>query len=104
MAYAVQATTHYQTYLERPPGADLPPKKVCNLDPMAPRSRHITGGSQQGAYFPSGLDEQPSVGPPPTRIVGASEWPAAAALSGFSAGAGVCQAFPPPLPNESKAT
>ena len=50
------------------------------------------------------VDEQPSVGPPPTRIVGASEWPAAAALSGFSAGAGVCQAFPPPLPNESKAT
>ncbi len=39
MAYAVQATTHYQTYLERPPGADLSPKKVCNLDPMAPRSR-----------------------------------------------------------------
>jgi len=39
MAYAVQATTHYQTYPERPPGADLPPKKVCNLDPMAPRSR-----------------------------------------------------------------
>ena len=48
--------------------------------------------------------QQPSVGPPPTRIVGANEWPAAAALSGFSAGAGVCQAFPPPLPNESKAT
>ena len=39
MAYAVQALTHYQTYPERPPGADLPPKKVCNLDPMAPRSR-----------------------------------------------------------------
>jgi len=39
MAYAAQATTHYQTYPERPPGADLPPKKVCNLDPMAPRSR-----------------------------------------------------------------
>ncbi len=39
MAYAVQATTHYQTYLERPPGADRPPKKVCNLDPMAPRPR-----------------------------------------------------------------
>ena len=39
MAYAVQATTHYQTYLERPPGADLHPKKVNNLDPMAPRSR-----------------------------------------------------------------
>ena len=38
-AYAAQATTHYQTYPERPPGADLPPKKVCNLDPMAPRSR-----------------------------------------------------------------
>ena len=35
-AHAVQATTHYQTYPERPPGADLPPKKVCNLDPMAP--------------------------------------------------------------------
>jgi len=40
-AYAVQATTHYQTYPERPPGADLPSKKVCNLDPMAPRSRQI---------------------------------------------------------------
>jgi hypothetical protein len=39
MAYAVQALTHYQTYPERPPGAELPPKKVCNLDPMAPRSR-----------------------------------------------------------------
>ena len=33
------ALTHYQTYPERPPGADLPPKKVCNLGPMAPRSR-----------------------------------------------------------------
>ena len=39
MAYAAQATTHYQTYPESPPGADLPPKEVCNLDPMAPRSR-----------------------------------------------------------------
>jgi hypothetical protein len=39
MTYAVQATTHYQTYPERPPGADLPPKKVCNLDPVAPRPR-----------------------------------------------------------------
>ena len=38
-AYAAQATTHYQTYPEKPPGADLPPKKVGNLDPMAPRSR-----------------------------------------------------------------
>ena len=38
-AYAVQATTHNQTSTERPPGADLPPKKVGNLDPMAPRSR-----------------------------------------------------------------
>ena len=38
-ARAVQATAHYQTYPERRPGADLPPKKVCNLDPMAPRSR-----------------------------------------------------------------
>ena len=38
-AHALQALTHYQTYPERPPGADLPPKKVCNLDPMAPRSR-----------------------------------------------------------------
>ena len=35
-AYAVQALTHYQTYLARPPGADLHPKKVNNLDPMAP--------------------------------------------------------------------
>ena len=39
MAYAVQATTYHQTYLQRPPGADQPPKKVCNLGPMAPRSR-----------------------------------------------------------------
>ena len=39
MPYAVQALTHYQAYPERPPGADQPPKKVCNLDPMAPRSR-----------------------------------------------------------------
>ena len=38
MACAVQVLTHYQTYPERPPGADHPPKKVCNLDPMAPRS------------------------------------------------------------------
>ena len=36
---AAQATTHHQTYPERRPGAELPPKKVCNLDPMAPRSR-----------------------------------------------------------------
>ena len=36
MAYAVQATTHHQTYPEQRPGADLPPKKVCNLGPMAP--------------------------------------------------------------------
>ena len=35
MAYAVQALTHYQTYPEGPPGADMPPKTVCNLDPMA---------------------------------------------------------------------
>ena len=38
-AHAVQALTHYQTCPERAPGADLPPKKVSNLDPMAPRSR-----------------------------------------------------------------
>ena len=38
-AYAAQATTHYQTYPGGRPGADMPPKKVCNLDPMAPRSR-----------------------------------------------------------------
>ena len=39
MAYAVRALTHYQTYRERPPGADLRPKKVCNLALMAPRFR-----------------------------------------------------------------
>jgi hypothetical protein len=39
MTYAVQATTHHQTYPERLPRADLPPKKACNLDPMATRSR-----------------------------------------------------------------
>ena len=37
MTYAVQATTHYQTYPERPPGADLPAQKLFYLDPMAPR-------------------------------------------------------------------
>ena len=31
--------THYQTYPKRCPRADLPPKKVCNLGPMALRSR-----------------------------------------------------------------
>ena len=48
-AYAAQATTHYQTYPERPPGADRPPKKGCNLGPMAPRSRkkrQLTEGLQ----------------------------------------------------------
>ena len=50
MAYAVQATTHYQTYLERPPGAELPPKKVCNLDPMAPRSRQKRQLPEGGAF------------------------------------------------------
>ena len=42
MAYAVQATTHHQTYPERPPGTDLPPKKVCNLGPddVAARARY----------------------------------------------------------------
>ena len=38
-AYAVRALTHYQTYPKRRPRADLPPQKVCNLGPMAPRSR-----------------------------------------------------------------
>jgi len=38
-AHAVQVTTHYQTCPERRPGADLPPKKVRNLGPMAPCSR-----------------------------------------------------------------
>ena len=31
MACAVQAFTHYQTYPERSPGADLPPQNVCNV-------------------------------------------------------------------------
>ena len=35
MAYAVQATTHHQTYPERPPGAKLRPKKVNNLEHAA---------------------------------------------------------------------
>ena len=38
-AYAAQATTRPQTYPGARPGADLHPKKVNNLDPMAPRSR-----------------------------------------------------------------
>ena len=38
-AHAVLATTRPQTYPRGSPGADLHPKKVNNLDPMAPRSR-----------------------------------------------------------------
>ncbi len=52
-AYAVQARTHYQTYLERPQGADLPPKKVCNLDPMAARSRQKRQERGPSAPVPS---------------------------------------------------
>ncbi len=58
MAYAVQATTRHQTYLERPPGAELAPKKVCNLDPMAPRSSaNVAGGAFREAreYVPGPL-------------------------------------------------
>ena len=36
---AVYATTRPQTYPGESPGADLHPKKVGNLDPMAPRPR-----------------------------------------------------------------
>ena len=39
-AYAVQALTHNQTYPDRPPGADLPPKKSVQFGP-------------DGAPFPS---------------------------------------------------
>ena len=52
---AVQATTHHQTYLERPPGADLSPKKVCNLDPMAPRPRKIRNYPRGPSSRRSGL-------------------------------------------------
>jgi hypothetical protein len=38
-AHAVSATTRPQIYPGGSPRADLPPKKVTNLDPMAPRSR-----------------------------------------------------------------
>ena len=38
-AHAALVTTRPQTYPRGSPGADLPPKKVNNLDPMAPRSR-----------------------------------------------------------------
>ena len=36
---AVHATTPPQTHPRVRPRADLPTKKACNLDPMAPRSR-----------------------------------------------------------------
>ena len=39
LAYAAQATTRPQTYPEGSPRADIHPKKVSNLGPMAPRSR-----------------------------------------------------------------
>jgi hypothetical protein len=38
-AHAAQATTRSQTYPGASPRADLHPKKVNKLDPMAPRSR-----------------------------------------------------------------
>ena len=38
-AYAASATTPPQTHPGASPGADLHPKKVSNLDPMAPRPR-----------------------------------------------------------------
>ena len=60
MAYAAQATTHYQTYPEAP-GADLRPKKVCNLDPMArsrqkrnyPRAPRSRRGGVGTPYYPT---------------------------------------------------
>ena len=55
MAYAVQATTHYQTYLERPPGADLHPKKVNNLGPMAPRPSRRVDLESSGSSHATGL-------------------------------------------------
>ena len=48
MACAVQALTQYHTYPRGSSGADLYPKKVSNLDPMAPRSR-------QKRQLPEGL-------------------------------------------------
>ena len=47
----MRALTHYQTYPERPPGADLPPKKVCNLGPMAPRPNGITVSAVETRAF-----------------------------------------------------
>ena len=56
MAHAVQVTIHYQTYLERPPRADLHPKKVNNLGPIAPRQRQIRNPRMSRAV-PSGRRE-----------------------------------------------
>ena len=39
LAHAAYATTRPQTYPGASPRADLHPKKVNNLDPMAPRPR-----------------------------------------------------------------
>ena len=55
MAYAAQATTHHQTYPERPPGADLPPKKVSYLAPMAPRPRQYVNYPRAPRNRNSGL-------------------------------------------------
>ena len=75
-------------------------------EPVADGAPH-PGRLAAGGLFPTGLEEQPLVGPPPTRIIGASEWPAAAVLSRFAAAAGApagaCQAWPPPGPTERAA-
>ncbi len=55
MACAVQALTHYQTYPERLTGADQPPKKVCNLDPMAPVPRQNVNYPRAPSSRRSGL-------------------------------------------------
>ena len=49
MASAVQALTHYQTYPERHPGADLPPKKSKQFGPDGapfPSKRQLPEGPQ----------------------------------------------------------
>ena len=61
-AYAVQATTHYQTHPERQSRSRSAPKKVINLDPMAPvPSLSITRGPPVVAMRYSGPHTTPAI-------------------------------------------
>ena len=54
-AHAMYVATHYQSYPRSSPRADLHPKKVNNLGPMAPRPRQIRNYPRAPSSRRSGL-------------------------------------------------